>query len=496
MTDTSKSSPPRRALSAGVWTAGERVISQISQLVVFIAAARILSPAEFGVFALTSACAILLLRVAEVGWAQYIMSWSGSSDVPRQVLLIAMCCGALMMVFGAVVGQSLNFIGFGTSTANLVTLFAFWVLLATTSSAQKGILIWQNKLRSSAVCEITGEIGGLIVALAALLSGFGVFALVFGRITMQTLHIIFSFSFTRLTPMRGLGAAQMKDLKTFSFQIFSSTMIINLRLYAATFIIGGFLGAAAVGYYRAAERLVGALAEVVGVPANVLAWSLFRQSREAHNGSIDGFQEQANSFFHVLVMASLPVFIWVSVLGQELIVGLLGPEWLPAFPVVMILAFARCLMMPGMAAEPILSLAGEIRRLPKFAICFLMATVGPTVAAGPYGMIAVAWSQVAVAVFISISMLWLMHTYGGIRWKTVAYRIRHLIVPISCATALLVFLRNSALLADFSPLLRIVAASVPVLAVYAILLSLLDPAIRKLALGRLSQTRAKRQGTA
>ena len=80
-------------LGGGAWTVGERVIAQISQLVIFITAARILSPAEFGVFSLVSACAILLLRTSEAGWAPYIMSWQGDDTVPRQVLMIAILSG-------------------------------------------------------------------------------------------------------------------------------------------------------------------------------------------------------------------------------------------------------------------------------------------------------------------------------------------------------------------------------------------------------------------
>ncbi len=45
----------------------ERIAAQLSQLFIFIAAARILGPADFGIFALVSACAILVLRVSEMG---------------------------------------------------------------------------------------------------------------------------------------------------------------------------------------------------------------------------------------------------------------------------------------------------------------------------------------------------------------------------------------------------------------------------------------------
>jgi O-antigen/teichoic acid export membrane protein len=57
MTDAALSAGDRtrKVLAAGAWTMVERVVSQAAQFVIFIVAARVLGPAEFGVFALISA---------------------------------------------------------------------------------------------------------------------------------------------------------------------------------------------------------------------------------------------------------------------------------------------------------------------------------------------------------------------------------------------------------------------------------------------------------
>lgn len=467
-----------KAIAGGAWTVIERVTAQVSQLVIFIAAARILSPAEFGAFALVSACAILLLRVAEVGWAQYIMSWSGDETVPRQVLLVAMLSGLLMAAAVGLAGFMLPVFGFAVTTGHLVMLFAFWVLFAATSSAQKGVMIWQDKLKASAACEIIGEISGLVVALAALYSGYGVFALVFGRLAFQSAHVTVSFLVTRLAPMRGLRGADLRELVIFSGQIFSSRMIANLRLYAATFIIGGFLGPASVGYYRAAERLVGSLTEVVGVPTHVLAWSLFRQSRDANDGRITGFQEQANMFCQFLLAAALPVFIWLAIMGEDLITGLLGEEWLPAFPIVAILALARVIVLPSLITEPVLSLAGEIRRLLPFTAVFFALTVALTLLGATFGLHAVAWSQVATGGAILLATLWIHRKYAAIDWGKILYGSWRLIFPVLLGAGVLLFLRDSPVAEEFSPLLRIIGATLLSVPVYIAALALVQPQLR------------------
>ena len=462
----------------------ERVISQGSQLAIFIAAARLLSPGEFGVFALISACAILLLRVAEVGWAPYIMSWSGDATVPRQVLMVSIYAGAAMAGFGVLAGLALPLVGLAPATGHLVMLFSVWVLLATVSSAQKGMMIWRDGLRASAIAEVSGEIVGMAAALATLFGGWGIFALVFGRLAFQSTHLAISFAVTRMTPLPGLRGDALADLARYSGQIFTSRMIANFRLYVATFIIGGFLGPAAVGYYRAGQRLVGSVAEVVGAPAQVLAWSLFRQARDAHGGTA-GFAAQARTYFTALVAVGVPIFIWLALMGGDLITGLLGAKWLPALPVVAVLTLARGLLLPSAATEPILSLAGEIRRLPLYTLFYLALTVALTLIGAVLGLVAVAWSQVAVALVILATTFQLLQRHAAIRWGGVIHGLRRLPLPIALGTAVILVLRDTPAFEHLPPLVRAFGVVLPALAVYAAALATVEPRLRALALAHL-----------
>lgn len=479
---------PGKAISGGAFTALERIISQASQLIIFVAAARILTPAEFGTFALVSACAILLLRLAEAGWAPYIMSWHGDDQVPRQVLLIALLSGFAMTLLGVLAGLLLPLFGLSGEISQLVILFSVWVTLATTSSAQKGLMIWRDRLKLSAVAESLGEIAGVAVALGALFSGLGVLSLALGRLAFQSTHLAISFAVTRMAPKTGMTRDDLRKLLVFSGHFLSSRMIINLRLYMATFIIGGFLGPAAVGYYRAAERLVGAMAEIVSVPGEVLAWSLFRDTRDTRPEGTEptsGFQDQANIYYRVLFAVALPLFIWLALLGDDLISGLLGEEWLPALPVVAILVLARAIMLPGLATEPVLSLAGEVRRLPPFTLVFFVLTIALTLASAPFGLFAIAWAQVAVSVVIFGATIWLLRQYAGIDLWRVLRRSHRLLVPLALGTAILLGLRDAAWLSGWPALLRAVGVSVPAAVIYALAWIGLDPRLREIVMNRL-----------
>lgn len=474
---TPNSKPARKALGDSAITVVERIFAQISQFAVFIFAARMLSPAEFGVFALASACAILLLRAAEAAWAPYIMSWSGDAERPRQVLYLAILCGIAVAFLGQVAGLGADALAGSAMIGQLIHLFSFWVMLATVSSAQKGVMIWQQKMKASAICEILSELAGLVTAIGTLWAGYGIFALVFGRLAAQTTHLLASFVVTGLSPVSGMSRVSMIELWTFSKQIFTSRMIANLRLYTATFVIGAFLGPVAVGLFRAADRLVIAFSELLVVPGYLMAWTQFRKARDAGPVSTapERIRVMAALFFKVLFATSLPLMAWLCFMSGDIIRGLLSDEWMAATPLVAILAISRLLFMPSVATEPLLSITNQAKRLPLVTTFIFVFSLGVTLLASQFGLYAVAWSQIGIASGVLCINLWVFQRYAGVPWTDVLGGLPALAIPLGTGIATLWALTQWQTGAEWPALLRATGFGGAALVVYIAALRIFDP---------------------
>ncbi|MDF1856197.1 oligosaccharide flippase family protein [Pseudooceanicola sp.] len=466
----------RKVLGDGALAVAERIVSQIAQFTVFVVAARALGPAEFGVFALVSACAILLLRAAEVGWAPFIMSWAGDSTVPRQVLFVAILSGLGFGAVGFLAALGSGWAGVAPATVTLMQFFALWVVLANISSAQKGVMIWQDRLQSSMLCEIIGELVGMVVAIAALLMGYGVLSLAFGRLAMQMTHLSLSFLATRLSPLTGIRGQLLRDLWVFSSQIFVSRMLINIRVYIATFIVGGYLGPAAVGYYRAADRLVSAMAEIILVPGQLLAWSHFRQARDHGDAEGQGarLNAQVRRHLKVLLAAGAPLLLWLIFQNAALVDGLLSAEWAPAAPLVAILALARLLLIFGAVTEPLMTISGQARRLPMFTGGVFAGSLALTFLAAQFGLYAVAWTQVVISFGVLLATIWLFGRYAGIDWAGVASDLRSTVLPLSCGIGALIGLGHLVANRGLPSLAEALIVGLLAVPVYAIATALFD----------------------
>ncbi|TVS03842.1 MAG: hypothetical protein EA407_06280 [Rhodobacteraceae bacterium] len=458
------------ALAGGAaLTALSRAFAQFCQIVIFIYAARILGPEDFGLFALISAIAIVALKVAEAGWSEYIMAWSSGPDESQKVLGIACLCGVAMALVGiAAAAIGLPFFNHGDIPL-LIAGFAIWILLATPSAAWNGIMIWQGRIMAFGLTGMAGEAVGLVVTLVMLSSGYGFLSLVGGRLAQQTVFVILVIFVTHLLPRFGGLRQGLPGLLSFSKNILASRIILVISNYASVFIVGFFLGPASVGIFRAAERVVGASVELIGEPVKILAWKTFRSVRDV--GTEEAYQNFANVFFPLAWVIALPVFFWISLFSEAIMLGLLGPEWQSAAPVISIISMAAFLWIVGYATEPLLSLTGHASFLPRLFLFFAVVGIALVLAAGPFGVIAVAVAKVVAALVYFFVNLEVYRRKLGFKWWPVFRNMLPALIPLAVVFGLLGYVDQTNILTELNVLVRALIISLPAVALYLLLLA-------------------------
>jgi len=459
-------------VKGGIWTAISRVLSQVVQFAIFMVAVQVMTPAEFGIFALVWTWSLILSQFAVAGWPEYIMQWRGDSLQPRRVLALAIAGGALLAMTGIALSYLAPLISDDPRATPLMQVFAVWIFFASIAGTFAGAMNWEDRLTAAALSTIIGDLANLAVAVWALLHGHGVFALAAGRLVGALFWAGAGLAVVRMVPDFRITLQQAKEIIRFTSRIVAVRLMVNIRLYAATLVIGAFLGAAHAGYFRAGQRLVSALAEVLGEPTRVLAWSLFRKTRNTQGPKVD-FRERANNFFPLLLIFAIPLFSATALLAEDITVGLLGEQWRPATPVVRILAIAYAVLATSAANEAVLSLAGVVRILPYMVLFNATVGVGITLIAAPHGIFATAWAQVAAALVIFSINGWMMHRHAAIRWWQVFLRLRAAPVALLLASAVPLLGRQAALFEGLPAFLRAVILALGFLAAfYAVLLGL------------------------
>lgn len=399
-------------ISAAGWTVAERVASVAGQMILFLAVARVVGPADFGLFAIASAFVMGLSCLAEAGWREYIAANAHDPDAVRESQSLAFGTSLAMTLVGGLAGAAVLLVPGRGDLGCLILALATTILPNTLCRAWSGLMIGTNRIVRLCQITIVADILGLVVGLTAVAMGSGVMSLFYSRFVSLSLGmallILVTLPFPRLSlPVAGSGAIR-----------FSSHMLVGRligwgRDNVGVFLLGAFFNVADAGIYRAASRLAGAVSEPPSDAARRLAWSGFARARR--EGGAGALARSLTRFSIETLALTAPVFVGLACTAGLVADATLGAEWSAVGPMLAILALARFLAVQGVLAEPSLSVAGHVHLVPRLALAAALGQVVGLIAAAPFGLIAVALADLVVSAVIFAATIWVERRFAALK---------------------------------------------------------------------------------
>jgi teichuronic acid exporter len=199
-------------------------------------------------------------------------------------------------------------------------------------------------------------------------------------------------------PWRPSWAFRVDSLRSFfrfgGFEMASTLLdVFASNLYLI--IIGKMYSVRDVGLYSRAKNtqlMPGTL--MMGVIQRV-AYSAYASVSEDKARLVRGLrQAQAVSMF-----MNIPIMVGVIVLAEPLVLTLFGTQWLPCVPILQVLGLGGLLWPLHILNLNILKAQGQFDLKFKIEVIKKVCAISLTVAASYYGIMAIAWAQVALSVF-------------------------------------------------------------------------------------------------
>lgn len=209
---------------------------------------------------------------------------------------------------------------------------------------------------------------------------------------------------TKLPPgnASALAVAPPGRREFLAFLLFTNlAYLVNVvRERLVVVIVGFFVGPAAAGLFRLADQIANSLNRL----AEVFARPLFAELSRLF--AIGQSRELRGLFWRSLRVSAISgglLFIGLLLLGKNMIALISGPEYLAAFPILLLLGAATIISLAGLGLEPMLQAAGRARNA-------LVARVAGLVALGAllavflptFGTIGAAWVMLISAILTTI----------------------------------------------------------------------------------------------
>lgn len=327
--------------SAVIWRSGTQVFSQLVAWLSTFLVIRILTPSDYGLFAMTSVVLVLLTLFNGQGFANAaIQQREGGARQLRQLfgLLLLFNC-ALAAIQVAIAPLAAQFYH-QPKVAELLRVQALIYLTNPFFALGYTVLARAMDFRRQAQVNIVSALVGAATALGGALAGWGVWTLVlaplasfatrgFGMAWAARAFVRPSFDFRGIGALAGYGGVMMAG-QLFWFAQTQADILIAGRSFSPT----------ELGFYTTALFLSQIFVTKIVPPLNEVAFSAYARIQDDSAAVAANFLRSVR----VVMTLAMPFCLGLAAVAEPAVHVLLGDKWLPAAPIVRLLALAMPFM--------------------------------------------------------------------------------------------------------------------------------------------------------
>lgn len=442
-----------KALGAAKWSALDVGLRQASQFLVTILLARILTPEDFGVIAILALFTGLAGIFIDAGFsAALIQRQSVSRTDESTVFFFNLVMGAVTALLMCVVsGWIATF--FGQAVLQYLTYaMAFNIFLNAFGSIHSALLNKEMDFRTLAkVGAVSSVLSGLVAVYMAV-QGYGVWSFAGQAITASILTVLLLWYWHPWRPDWVFSIMSLRSLFRFGGYEMAATLtdVLSNNLYL--FLIGKIYSVHEAGLYDRAQRTQQLPVTLMMSMINRVAFSTYASVSAEKERLASGLrQAQALTMF-----LNLPLLVSVILLAEPLVLTLFGSQWAACVPILQVLGLGGLLWPMHVLNLNVLRAQGRSDMFFRVTLFKKAFAIGLTVAAAFYGVMAVAWAQVAIsffAYFVNTHYTKVLLGYGG--WR----QMRDLAMNFTSAIPLAGVVYLTMHVMQASPLIELVVAS-------------------------------------
>jgi PST family polysaccharide transporter len=412
------------------WSLIGAFVTRFGGLALGMVLARLLSPEDFGLYAIALGAMYFVMHVNDVGLIAATVQWRGRiEEMAPTATTLALTFSVVIYVLFFVCAPAFAGLAGNPEAAPIVRVLTMVMLVDGVTAVRAGYLLRTFQQHRITTGNLLGLIANAAVAISLAASGVGAMSFAAGQVTgaavtgafvLWSAHMPWRFGFDRVVARR---------LMTFGIPLAMALGVEAILLNADYVIVGRTLGATALGFYLLAFNISSWAPGVLGTAIRWVSIPSFSRLSEKEGALAPAVQRSVT----MLVTAVLPIGFLTALLALPLIELLYGTEWAPSAPVLRFLIILGIARMLTQLALDILTGAGATRATLWFnlgwAVALVPALIIGTRAEGTRGA-AIAHALVALVVALPLAFAALRRI--GVSLLPIA---RGLIRPLLAAAA-------------------------------------------------------------
>ncbi len=416
--------------SAVIWRSGTQILGQMLAWVSTFLVIRILSPSDYGLFAMTQVVLVLLNMLNGYGLASaLIQRGEAGRHAQRQLfgmlILLNLGLGAIQFAAAPLAAAYYR----QPMVTDLLRVQALLYIATPFIALPYALLAREMDFRKQAQVNFVSAAAGALAALGGALAGWGVWTLVAAPIALFTVRAIGMTLAARSLMWPSFNFRGAGDMARFGAVMATGQIFWFLQSQADVFIAGRQFDAHTLGIYTTSLFLTQIFVSKFVPPLNEVAFSAYARLKDDRAAVGKAFVKGAQ----IIMVVAMPFYMGLAATSDPLVQVVLGPKWIEAAPIVHWLALA----MPMMTMQTLFAPASDACGRPGISArnaatgaALLPAAFLVGVQWGIQGLIA-AWF-VAYPLYLAICT-WRTLPVIGVRLRTLVQAIA---APVLAAAAM------------------------------------------------------------
>jgi lipopolysaccharide exporter len=332
-----------RIVKASLWMTASFAISKIAQLISQIILARLLSPEDFGIWAMVLIFSNFSVLFKDVAIAQVLVH-RGLDDkrIVNTVYSLGINISIALFILQAIAGLPLSRFFAVPKLFPLTAFSAVVFLIGAGAGSYAAVMQRQMKFRELAICDSVASFARVAGALVCAAFGGGVWSFAVGEVAMVLVDSLLKryLSGYHFTYSFKLDPVAVGEVRKFIAGILGSSLAVQINTNGDNLIIGKLLGTQALGHYNLAYQLAMMPAYALSQVNRVIFSALAQQDNEGKKV----FLSKALELYAVL---SAPIYSVALVIAPWIIPKLYGSAWeetVDLFQIILIFAYVRGFM--------------------------------------------------------------------------------------------------------------------------------------------------------
>jgi lipopolysaccharide exporter len=398
------------------WLGIASIVGKVMLAATTIVLARLLTPEEFGLISLSLVMIVYADAISDAGVGQAMIYLPRTRESTRAAFVCSLVSGLVLAGLVWLGAPLVADFFHRPDVTPLVRLLGVGLLASALAAVPEALLRRELLFSRNTVAYFIRSLvtGGVAIVLAFL--GAGAWSLAIGTVSGSVAYLVAAWVLCPQRPDARIWRTTRQDIRTvwgYGIPVAGSTLLSRLIFDVDYLIIGRVLGATALGYYTLAFRLPELLIINVFFILTGVAFPIYSQVRNNAERLSSGYLVTVRIFS----LYGLTAGVGLAVGAALIVPAFFGEQWeASVMPLVALGLYAACRSIGGGATEIYKAIGRP--GLSVWLSLIRLAVLVPSlyVAARLWGIVGVAWMQVATSLLFAVLMQAVAVRTLGLRW--------------------------------------------------------------------------------